>query len=162
MSLQDGLSDRTGRAAAADTELTFAEIEEVVADIFERALETSSLINKDAQNQRSHGTNGTTLPPPSTDFESPPVGTLWTPGGTPADIASQVDALPVSFKGDRKHRRLNALQYLKDRLRDDPALSKGGCVRPETTIRFSIVACPLSCEDQTDVQCTSHGVSTIW
>lgn len=122
VSLQDGLSDRTRRADVDADDLTMEELEEVVADIFERALETSSLINKDAQNQRTHDdpNAGVTLPPPSADFESPPVATLWARGGTPADVASQVDALPVSFRGDRKHRRLNALEYLKDRLRDDP------------------------------------------
>jgi hypothetical protein len=118
VSLQDGLSDRVARQEAEA--IGFDELEEIVADIFERALETSDLLNKDAQTGRSHGENGTRLPQPSPDFELPPIRTLWPFPGTATGIAERVDALPVSFLGQRKHRRLNALEYLKDRLRDDP------------------------------------------
>lgn len=124
VSLQDGLSDRVGRDAARADDVGFDELQEIVADIFERALETSDLMNKDAQTERAHGTNegmGQALPPPSSDFEQPPIFTLWPRSGAATSIPGRVDALPVSFLGQRKHRRLNALEYVKDRLRDDPA-----------------------------------------
>lgn len=120
VSLQDGLADRVERETARDAALSERELEELVTDIFERALETSDLINKDAQTGRSHLTNGRQLPPPSPDFEQPPIGTLWPTAIAAGDLATRVDALPVSFKGSRMHRRLNVLQYLKDRLRSDP------------------------------------------
>ncbi|MGI9420764.1 MAG: hypothetical protein ACR2RA_23315 [Geminicoccaceae bacterium] len=121
VSIQDGLSDRVARDFARTGDFGDGELEEIVADIFERALETSDLVNKDAQTGRCHNENGVTLPPPSEDFETPPISTLWARGGVPGDVTSNVDALPVSFKGQRKHHRLNALEYLKDRLRDDTA-----------------------------------------
>ncbi len=120
VSIQNGLSDRVSRDTARTGAFADGELEEIVADIFERALETSDLMNKDAQTGRCHAENGGPLQPPSDDFETPPIGTLWARGGVPGDTATNVDALPVSFRGQRKHRRLNVLEYLKDRLRDDP------------------------------------------
>ncbi|MGI9499642.1 MAG: hypothetical protein ACR2P3_06370 [Geminicoccaceae bacterium] len=136
VSIQDGLSDRVARDIARTGNVEDGELEEVVADIFERALETSDLVNKDAQTGRCHNENGGTLSPPSDNFETPPIGTLWARGGTPGDIATNVDALPVSFKGQRKHRRLNALEYLKDRLRDDPAFVERWLRPPLDEVRF--------------------------
>ncbi|WP_373491029.1 hypothetical protein [Parasphingorhabdus sp.] len=134
-SLQDGLSDRVLRDEFRDNPPNDEELEAIVADIFERALETSELMNKDAQNDRSRGTNfdrndpaTTDLPPPRPEFESNPRATLWAssnPNVTtrPAPTGSlQVDAMPVSFQGQRKHRRYNAIEYLRDRLREEPDL----------------------------------------
>ncbi|GAA6179575.1 hypothetical protein NBRC116594_10130 [Shimia sp. NS0008-38b] len=57
VSLQDGLSDRETRQSARDETIPDDELETLVADIFERALETSDLMNKDAQNYRARNTN---------------------------------------------------------------------------------------------------------
>ena len=138
VSIQDGLSDRVSRDEARTGDVGEGELEEIVADIFERALETSDLVNKDAQTGRCHRdeNGGVTLPPPPDNFETPPIGTLWARGGTPGDITSNVDALPVSFRGQRKHQRLNALEYLKDRLRDDPAFVERWLRPPVDDFRF--------------------------
>ncbi|WP_226575465.1 hypothetical protein [Acuticoccus sediminis] len=122
VSLQDGLADRMRRTDVADAALSMDELEAVVGDILERALETSDMMNKDAQAGRSRATNGTPgLPPPSADAEAPPIGTMWPAAAADGNLATRVDSMPVTFAGNRKHRRLNALQYLKDRLRDDPS-----------------------------------------
>lgn len=133
VSLQDGLSDRSLRNEPRVDALTDAELEAIVADIFERALETSELMNKDAQNDRSRLTNfrrqtPVDLPLPSPDFEENPRGTLWgtiNPQATARPVpvsALEADAMPVSFRGQRKHKRYNALEYVRDRLREEPDL----------------------------------------
>lgn len=127
VSLQDGLADRVDREAVRVEDIPMSELAEIVADIFQRALETSDLSNKDAQNDRSHRENSRGFPNrppdggPPEDPEFPPIGTLWASSQTSGTLLSRVDALPVGSLGKRKHRRLNALEYLKDRLRDDPA-----------------------------------------
>lgn len=134
-SLQDGLADRMLRGDVRDNPPGDAELEAIVADIFERALETSDLMNKDAQNDRARGTNfdredpaNTDLPNPLPGFESNPRNTLWASSNDrvtarPAPAGSlQVDAMPVSFKGQRSHRRYNSIEYLRDRLREEPDL----------------------------------------
>ncbi|RVJ72532.1 hypothetical protein [Sinorhizobium medicae] len=136
VSLQDGLADRVARASARDDILTTDELEKLISDIFERALETSDLVNKDAQNERCHNENRQTLPAPSPDFEDPPIGTLWPVSARVGDLSSRVDALPIGFKGQRAHRRLNALEYLKDRLRSDPAFVERWIRPPLDDLRF--------------------------
>jgi hypothetical protein len=134
ISLQDGLSDRSIREDARRGIISDIELEEIIADIFERALETSELMNKDAQNDRARLTNLNTrrsdsdLNSPGNDFEPKPRNTLWetiSPQST-ANPASTIpfngDAMPVSDRGRRKHRRYNALEYLRDRLREEPDL----------------------------------------
>ncbi len=130
-SLQDGLADRMLRHEVRDDSVDDDELEAIVADIFERALETSDLMNKDAQNDRSRLNNrnrGEDLPAPSPDFEASPRRTLWASSnpqatGTPvAGQSRQVDAMPVSQQGQRKHRRYNAIEYIRDRLREEPDL----------------------------------------
>lgn len=134
ISLQDGLSDRELRQESRDQPLSPEELEEIVADIFERALETSELMNKDAQNDRARSTNfdprnpNTDLPSPGRDYEPDPRNTLWrttnpntTTSPAPA-VGFSGDAMPVSDKGRRKHRRYAALEYLRDRLREEPDL----------------------------------------
>ncbi len=131
VSLQDGLADRMLRHEVRDDSMDDDELEAIVADIFERALETSDLMNKDAQNDRSRRNNlgsGGDLPAPSPDFEASPRRTLWAssnPGATGTPVAGQsrqVDAMPVSQQGQRKHRRYNAIEYIRDRLREEPDL----------------------------------------
>lgn len=134
-SLQDGLADRVLRDDFRNNPPGDADLEAIVADIFERALETSDLMNKDAQSDRARGTNfnpedpaNTDLPNPRPGFESNPRGTLWASSNEnvtdrPAPAGSlQVDAMPVSFQGQRAHRRYNAIEYLRDRLREEPEL----------------------------------------
>lgn len=134
VSLQDGLADRELRAEARGDVPPDDELEAIVADIFERALETSELMNKDAQNSRARNENrdyrlNGQLPNPSTDYEADPFATLWPvwtepsdgTGPQPVDPGS-VDAMPVTFLGQRKHRRYNAIEYLRDRLKEEPEL----------------------------------------
>jgi hypothetical protein len=133
VSLQDGLADRDLRAGARGAAVSDEDLEALVADIFERALETSELMNKDAQNDRSRNTNRLARPPrdlpaPQRDFEPIPRDTLWPTidsrsSANPAPaIPFSGDAMPVSDLGNRKHRRYNALEYLRDRLREEPEL----------------------------------------
>lgn len=124
VSLQDGLADREDRASVRTGQFTLEELEVLVHDIFERALETSDLMNKDAQSDRAHRENGEQLlPPPPSGFQDRAIGTLWPRVSASAGTSptpQNVDALPVTAEGQRKHRRLNALEYLKDRLREEP------------------------------------------
>lgn len=130
VSLQDGLADRVDRSSIRDEDISGEVLATVVGDIFERALETSDLSNKDAQNDRAHFTNATEpdsfrgpIPPTDgvpDDPERAPFGTLWARSDQEDTPLSRVDSLPVGARGKRKHRRLNALEYVKDRLKDDP------------------------------------------
>jgi len=133
VSLQDGLADRVLRENAREVDIEDDELETIVADIFERALETSDLMNKDAQNDRSRQNNNPSdsnndLPAPSASFESSPRRTLWAssnPQATANPVSAeshQTDAMPVSQLGQRKHRRYNAIEYLRDRLKEEPDL----------------------------------------
>lgn len=133
VSLQDGLSDRMLREDIRESDIDDDELEAIVADVFERALETSDLMNKDAQNDRSRRNNNPSissndLPPPSANFESSPRRTLWAssnPQATANPVSAQshqVDAMPVSQRGQRIHRRYNAIEYLRDRLKEEPDL----------------------------------------
>lgn len=126
VSLQEGLADRVDRHSVRVEDIPESELSELVADIFQRALETSDLSNKDAQNDRAHRENRAFASRPSDggppeDPEFPPIATLWASSAASGNVLSRVDALPVGSLGKRKHRRLNALEYLQDRLRDDPA-----------------------------------------
>jgi len=100
VSLQDGLADRMLRDEVRDDSIDDDELEAIVADIFERALETSDLMNKDAQNDRSRQTNfrfgnGVDLPVPSSDFEASPRRTLWR-SSNPLSTASPARANAVN------------------------------------------------------------------
>lgn len=153
VSLQDGLSDREIRASARDGTIADDELEAIVADIFERALETSDLMNKDAQNYRARRTNlseytGPTgddldLPNPAPAFEASPHRTLWPTiderlSASPAyPVTPQnVDAMPVTMVGQRKHRRYNAIEYFRDRLREEPDLIEKWIRIPRPPERF--------------------------
>lgn len=153
VSLQDGLSDRENRASARDGTILDDELEAIVADIFERALETSDLMNKDAQNYRARITNRTEyagpsggnldLPNPSPSFEASPHRTLWPTidqrlSASPAyPVTPQsVDAMPVTMVGQRKHRRYNAIEYFRDRLREEPDLIEKWIRIPRPPERF--------------------------
>lgn len=153
VSIQDGLSDREIRATARDGTLPDDELEAIVADIFERALETSDLMNKDAQNYRARLTNlneytGPTgdnldLPNPSSAFEVSPHRTLWPTidqrlSSSPAHPVTpqSVDAMPVTMVGQRKHRRYSAIEYFRDRLREEPDLIEKWIRIPRPPERF--------------------------
>lgn len=124
VSIQDGLADRVDRDKMRNGEISDEELEALVHDIFERALETSDLMNKDAQSDRAHTENGEQLlPPPPTGYQDRAHGTMWPRPGTQTAAdprPDNVDALPISQEGQRRHRRLNALEYLRDRLREEP------------------------------------------
>ena len=107
------------------------ELRELVLDIFERAYETSSLSNKDAQNIRCHDDNmarlldmGGTSPFDADDVE----GMLWPNILKTYDALSKgttdpkVDPHELAAAGERKHRRYAALEYLEDRFRENPDL----------------------------------------
>ena len=117
-----GRAEPTASDGRPPRSATFEELEELVTDIFERALETSDLLNKDAQTGRSHSENWRHRPAAAVaGLRAAADRHLVAAPRHATSIAQRVDALPVSFHGQRKHRRLNALEYLKDRLRDDPA-----------------------------------------
>ena len=121
ISIQEGLADRVDRDQIRQT-ADHDELEELVRDIFERALETSDAMNKDAIRERVALMNGTALPSSTGDRDELALGTLW-PGRTEqGSAAHRADALPISFAGSRKHKRYTALEYLRDRLREDPEL----------------------------------------
>lgn len=86
-------------------------------------------MNKDAQSDRAHTENREQLlPPPPAGYQDRARGTLWPrpDSFSAADLRpDNVDPLPVSMEGQRKHRRLNALEYLKDRLREEPDFIDG-------------------------------------
>jgi len=121
ISIQEGLADRVDRDQIRQT-ADHDELEELVRDIFERALETSDAMNKDVIRERVAGMNRTDLPSSTGDRDELALGTLW-PGRTEqASTAHRADALPISATGSRKHKRYTALEYLRDRLREDPEL----------------------------------------
>lgn len=131
VSIQDGLADRTDRAGmrAADLE----ELDDLVRDLFERALETSDAMNKDTELDRRHSVNepvGQRMPRATGDRDELAINTIWPTHDEYAPAAHRADALPVSFLGRRKHRRYTALEYLRDRLRDDPQLIDTWIRRP--------------------------------
>ena len=122
ISIQEGLADRVGRDQIRQT-ANYDELEELVRDIFERALETSDAMNKDAIRQRVALHNGSTSLPISTGNRNElALGTLWPDPTEQASIAHRSDAMPISSAGSRKHKRYTALEYLRDRLREDPEL----------------------------------------
>ena len=123
VSLQDGLADRKKRDEIRNSEISLDDLETLVADIFERAFETSDLVNKDVQNIRAQRINkedyNEDLQPPSEDFEQPPRKTLWSNAAF-QKMKEKADELPISSRGKRAHKRLNMIEYLKERLTNDP------------------------------------------
>jgi len=135
MSLADNLADREDREGPRAGQWTMDELREIVLDIFERAFETSSLMNKDYQNTRSHGDNrnrfidmGTTAPFDREDIEA----MLWP--DVMKDLKplteGKADAEELSGAGVRKHRRYAAIAYLEDRFRENPELFHQWIRRP--------------------------------
>jgi hypothetical protein len=123
VSIQDGFVDRMDRAAIR-AGISMAELNELVKDLFERALETSDGMNKDTELDRLHGGRepGDRLRRVTGDHDQAAIATIWPTRDEIAPTAHRADALPVSFSGRRKHRRYVAIEYLRDRLREDPAL----------------------------------------
>ena len=108
VSLQDGLADRADRISIRERQPSLDELEELVHDIFQRALETSSLMNKDVQTDRAHNENSEELPPPLPGgTQDRAVGTLW-PRSRPLSVSNPtseaVDQLPITEKGQRKQK----------------------------------------------------------
>lgn len=92
-------------------------------DLFERALETSDLMNKDTELDRLHPVTQNAenrLPRATGDRDELAINTIWATRDETTPTAHRSDTLPVSFRGRRKHRRYTALEYLRDRLREDP------------------------------------------
>jgi hypothetical protein len=128
ISIADNLTDRVDRDAARRPERwTLEELRDVVADIFERAFETSDLVHKDYQNSRCHSDNedrlrelGRTSAWDREDVDK----MLW------KDITTNVgpvkegkaSAFQLSEGGERKHRRYNTVEYLEMRFRENPEL----------------------------------------
>jgi len=136
ISLADNLADRTKRAEARHKSAwTLDELRDIAHDIFERAFETSDLINKDYQNWRCRDEN---------------LGTLADLGKTSAYDRDDVDAMlweditadtatvsagkespsHLSEGGERKHRRYAAVEYLEMRFRENPGLFEAWIRRP--------------------------------
>jgi hypothetical protein len=136
ISFADTLTDRMNRDLARKADQwTLEELRDIVCDIFERAFETSDLINKDYQNQYCHEQNiktldnlGRTSPYDREDVDA----MLW------ANIAKNVHAvsagkaapLHLSEAGHRKHHRYAAVEYLEMRFREEPELFEQWIRRP--------------------------------
>lgn len=132
LSIADELNDRSADAAARNTELTGAELERWVEDLFERAYETVSLMNVDHWRQD----RGVQLPPSGLTPAPLPGDQV-----TPADQAMgrrdplrnqtlQVPArsddlpLPLSVHARARHRSLSAVERLRDVLLSNPGRLK--------------------------------------
>ena len=134
VSLADNLADREDRSAVrTDGGLTRTELEELVMDILERALETSDLMHRDYQNFRAVRTNMNELAEAGTrsPFDADDLRALLWPVPTAALIKeAQAGAMALSEAGTWKHRRYAALEYLEDRFRENPALFEQMIRRP--------------------------------
>jgi hypothetical protein len=135
VSLADNLTDRTDRAAFRGGKWTMSELREMVGDIFERAYETSSLSNKDAQNMRVHDDNlarlrdmGMTSPFDRDEVEA----MLWPNIFADLDAIREgrADPLVLAKEGVRKHRRYLAIEYVEERFRENPELFHQWIRRP--------------------------------
>lgn len=135
VSLADNLADREDRDGPRNGNWSLEELREMVVDIFERAFETSSLMNKDYQNARCQDDNrgrfedmGTTAPFDREDIEA----MLWTDlrRNTKPVTEGKADAEDLSATGVRKHRRYATAAYLEDRFRENPELFQQWIRRP--------------------------------
>ena len=135
ISLADNLTDRADRAAARKAEdWTLEELRDIVCDIFERAFETSHLINKDYQNQRCHwdNVNSTLVDLGRTsayDLEQVEA-MLWANVNVAAVRDGKAAPLHLAEGGERKHRRYAAIEYLEMRFRENPELFDTWIRRP--------------------------------
>ena len=68
VSLADNLTDREDRAVARENQPATEELAALMRDLLERAFETSDLMNKDAQNDRSARTNRRAFDPATSPF----------------------------------------------------------------------------------------------
>ncbi|WP_373413911.1 hypothetical protein [Ensifer aridi] len=128
--------DRSDRAAIR-AGISLEELDELVRDLFERALETSDAMNKDSELDRLQGDRDTEdqLVRAGADRDQPAIATIWPTKDEIAPTAHRVDALPVSFAGRRKHRRYVAIEYLRDRLREDPELLEKWIRKPRDSFQ---------------------------
>ena len=137
VSLADNLADREDRATPRSGKWTLEELRELVLDIFERALETSTLSNKDAQNIRCHDDNmgrfldmGGTSPFDAEEVEA----MLWPDIRNDYEVLARRRADPdpheLAAAGERKHRRYATIEYLENRFRENPELFHDWIRRP--------------------------------
>lgn len=136
ISLADNLTDRADRAGARKPDdWTLDELRDIVADIFERASETSDLIHKDYQNTRCHNDNLGTLAElgRTSPYDRDEVEVMLWPNMTD-DVesvkAGKASAHRLSEGGERKHRRYAAVEYLEMRFRENPELFEKWIRRP--------------------------------
>jgi hypothetical protein len=133
VSLADNLADREARDSVRSETWTDEELAGAVLDILERAYETSDLMHRDYQNWRSHSTNARTFAREGTRSgldEEDLDGLLWPRPDRAAVAQGASDGLPISHAGTRQHRRYNALEFLADRLRENPDLIDQWVRRP--------------------------------
>jgi hypothetical protein len=139
ISLADNLADRVERAEARKKSTwEDDELRDIVHDIFERAFETSDLINKDYQNWRCRAENLGTLHDlgKTSPYDLDAVeGMLWADinANLTAIKAGKASASQLSEGGERKHRRYAAVEYLEMRLRENPDLFDSWIRRPLDT-----------------------------
>ena len=134
VSLADNLVDRVGRSAVRSGRLKDDDLRELVADIFERAFETSQLIHKDYQNRRSWRTNENTIIEQGTRLQFDPEDIrnkmLWEVPSAQDVVSGRMSAMGLVEEGARKHRRYTAIEFLEDRFRENPALLDEWLRRP--------------------------------
>jgi hypothetical protein len=138
VSLADNLADRADRDAARHPDAwTLDELRDIVGDIFERAFETSDLVNKDYQNTRCHWENADRLDEAgrTSTYDLDEVeAMLWPDITTAANLAAvrsgKASAFHLSEGGERKHRRYATVEYLELRFREDPNLFETWIRRP--------------------------------
>jgi hypothetical protein len=133
ISLADNLADREDRATPRSKKWSQDELGELVADILERALETSDLMHRDYQNWRSVRTNinehseaGLRSPFDTDDVRA----MLWPVPDAKLINEGKVSAMALSESGTWKHRRYATLEYLEDRFRENPGLFEQIVRRP--------------------------------
>jgi hypothetical protein len=136
ISIADNLTDRARRGDARKKEdWSLEELRDIVADIFERASETSDLMHKDYQNWRCHQDNLETLAGlgRTSAYDIDEVEAMLWP-----DIIDDIESVKagkasphrLSEGGERKHRRYGAVEYLEMRFRENPGLFDAWIRRP--------------------------------
>lgn len=138
-SLADALADREDRWPSDLQDWTLAELGDLVEDIFERAFETSELMNRDAQKERSHRTNAgiqTELGPNSFFNDEDVAGLLWPRADKGLIEQGKESPFELSMQGTRKHRRHAVRAFLEQRFREDPGLLERWIRPPLEPSRF--------------------------
>lgn len=124
-SLADALADREDRWPKDLATWSLDELGDLVEDLFERAFETSELMNRDAQKERSHRTNvgiQAELGPNSVYNDEDVADLLWPRADKVLIEAGKQSPFELSLEGTRKHRRHAVRAFLEQRFREDPGL----------------------------------------